>query len=317
MAGNLEDVEFQEVLDSWRMTRTGNSIRIASLALLLWDWVLSFEDELTLFWLQPTTFASYLFYLSRYLTMFVSIFGVAVTLSPEVTDRLFLSWFLVEGFVGMTSCWAVEIILQLRVYAIYDQSPRMKWFLVLTFVLQVSLIFLVLIITGADVGTEKGHLVVEVVKGQSSINTRCMVVSVPPWIWAFGLTMAGYEGLLGVLVIYKGFRHAKHTRYYLSHFKGEGLHEILIRDSIIYDFGIILIYAVNLFLWIEELNDAFDLATSLAIVYPSLIGSHLMFNIRRVHHKPSMNSLASSPSEISLPPFPADSTDDVAKLGVG
>ncbi|THU97032.1 hypothetical protein K435DRAFT_74045 [Dendrothele bispora CBS 962.96] len=40
-----------------------------------------------------------------------------------------------------------------------------------------------------------------------------------------------------------------------------------------------------------------------------------MFNIRRVHHKPSMNSLASSPSEISLPPFPADSTDDVAKLG--
>ncbi|KAF5350759.1 hypothetical protein D9758_010346 [Tetrapyrgos nigripes] len=217
-----------------------------------------------------------------------------------------LAWFLIEGFVGMASCWAVEIILQLRVYAIYDQNPKIKRFLIATFLLQVVGVVIIFTI-GALVESET--LMIEMVQGHNSDNTRCKVVHVPNLMCFFWVTLACHECLLGALVISKGVQHAKQLSYSGSFRKlrgGEGLHEILIRDSVVYYVGIILIYTINLILWIQEITDAFDLATSLAVVYPSLMGSHLMFNIRRVHQKSLMGSLVSSPSTMSLPPFPID-----------
>jgi len=193
------DSESQLLVLTWNLARCSNEIRIGSLAILIWEFLLSFEDERQLFWDKPWTLVSYLFYLSRYVAIFVAFFGVLVSTTLEVTDQLCYSWLIIEGFCGMISCWSVQIILQLRLYALYDRSIKIKRILFSTFAAEAAIVIVIFII-----GATRGTAVADFSGNQS----RCKVVDVPEWMWAFWATLVGYECILCTLVVFKAYERA-------------------------------------------------------------------------------------------------------------
>jgi len=195
----------------------------------------------------------------------------------------------------MISCWSVQIILQLRIYALYDRSIKIRRILLFTFAAEVVTIIVIFIL-----GATRGSAVADFAGNQS----RCKVVNVVGWMWAFWVTLFGYECFLCTLAISKAYERAisSSSEETTPIFSCSGLHNILIRDSVIYYVGICMIYVVNLAFWIKAMPETFDLATSLAVVYPSLIGCRLMINIRRVYYKP-LSQIPLTPSDVSLPPI--------------
>ncbi|KAE9398765.1 hypothetical protein BT96DRAFT_994585 [Gymnopus androsaceus JB14] len=305
------DSESQLLVLTWNLARCSNEIR-RSLAILIWEFLLSFEDERQLFWDKPWTLVSYLFYLSRYVAIFVAFFGVLVSTTLEVTDQLYVIplwanlslnppdvslglnqiWLIIEGFCGMISCWSVQIILQLRLYALYERSIKIKRILFSTFAAEAAIVIVIFII-----GATRGTAVADFSGNQS----RCKVVDVPEWMWAFWATLVGYECILCTLVVFKAYERASIMHDEKNPITSwSGLQNILIRDSVIYYVGICMIYIANMSFWIKALPETFDLATSIAVVYPSLIGCRLMINIRRVYYKP-LSQIPLTPSDVSLP----------------
>jgi len=63
-----------EVARSWDIAVRGHTNRVGALALIVWDFFLTFDDERELFWKKPFTLATYLFIWSRYVGLIVTVF---------------------------------------------------------------------------------------------------------------------------------------------------------------------------------------------------------------------------------------------------
>ncbi|KAJ7152723.1 hypothetical protein C8R43DRAFT_950723 [Mycena crocata] len=297
---------------------------VAALTVMVWDYLIRLEDETELFWVPYSFFIScfrtashewlnrkgthgqfpqFCFFGAATLG-FSSLFAI----SPNLTDSLCLivvsskpsaaltafvtgySWLRVEGWIGISVLWSTQelsVILQLRIYALYNGSPRIAALIVSAFLVEVVAVV-------GIVAEAVGNLV------------RCKITDVPPWLWVFWVAVTSFELLLCILAIYKGYErlpvlgHSPHRQV---------LQDILVRDSVLYYLGIQIVYIVNLIFWIKDTvkhksnpqESIFSVLMStqkaLTVALPSVLGSRLMINVR--HTPPSTNTLV-SPSDISL-----------------
>jgi len=73
---------------SWDVAVNGHTTHVSALALILWDFILTFDDERELFWKKKFTFATVLFIWSRYVGLIVTIFGAFIATSHNVSSPL-------------------------------------------------------------------------------------------------------------------------------------------------------------------------------------------------------------------------------------
>ncbi|KAJ7362255.1 hypothetical protein DFH08DRAFT_840570 [Mycena albidolilacea] len=251
----------------WQVAVQGHHNRASALTLMVWDYLITFEDERELFWKRrPWTFATFLFLWVRY--------GGILLISCY-------SWFRLEGGIGMSISWAIQIILQLRIYALYDASPRIGALIVSAFSLEV------LAVVGMfGFGSADATVVAEAV----GVMVRCNVTAVPAWLWVLWVPVTSFELLLCVLALYKGYQRVESTGH-------KALQDILVRDSVLYYLAIQCVYIFNLFCWVKDVEASLEALTALAVALPSIMSGRMMINLRYALVPP--NTMA-SPSEISL-----------------
>ncbi|TFK35022.1 hypothetical protein BDQ12DRAFT_326505 [Crucibulum laeve] len=106
-------------------------LHVAGTALLVIDWFLTIGDEITYAWTAPWNLGKVLFFLTRYPAFVDS----ALTLYHQVgyhlsTDRCVIL-FRVTGWMIIIGIVIAEIILVLRVWAVYERSRKIGIFLIL------------------------------------------------------------------------------------------------------------------------------------------------------------------------------------------
>ncbi|KAJ7895541.1 hypothetical protein B0H14DRAFT_2680730 [Mycena olivaceomarginata] len=266
----------------WQVAVQGHHNRASALTLMVWDYLITFEDERELFWKRrPWTLATFLFLWVRYAGILLISLGIFVAVSPNLSDSLCYSWFRLEGGIGMSISWAIQIILQLRIYALYDASPRIGALIVSAFSLEVL----------AVVGMFGfGYAEVTVVAEAVGVMVRCNVTAVPAWLWVLWVPVTSFELLLCVLALYKGYQRVESTGH-------QALQDILVRDSVMYFLAIQFVYIFNLFCWVKDVEASLEALTALAVALPSIMSGRMMINLRYALVPP--NTMA-SPSEISL-----------------
>ncbi|KAI0748966.1 hypothetical protein BC629DRAFT_1179933 [Irpex lacteus] len=97
-------------------------------SLLVYDYLCTLADEISLVWLQPWNIGTVLFLLNRYppfLDTFLSLHALTTVQYPEVCIRNFkaVTWLIVSGV------FIAEMILMIRTYAIFQRNRWMKIFL--------------------------------------------------------------------------------------------------------------------------------------------------------------------------------------------
>ncbi|KDQ56050.1 hypothetical protein JAAARDRAFT_319172 [Jaapia argillacea MUCL 33604] len=168
--------------------------------------------------------------------------------------------------------WVVQVVMQFRVYALYNRS---KWVLALTFtcfIIQVatSMAFFAL------------YQDVHFIANKFGIYTICMVTQMPTNAVGTWISMMVFEGILFFLALYKTVLHLLQ----LSHpWTRNGATEVLLRDNILYFLIIFSIYCLTVIAWFAFPPIWIQIFLSLNIAATCTLGCRLILNIREVSYR--------------------------------
>ncbi|KAF8814052.1 hypothetical protein BYT27DRAFT_7082978, partial [Phlegmacium glaucopus] len=162
-----------------------------ALAVQIWELANSFFDELEyLYWSRFTVVKS-LYIWSRYVMIVVQIVNLVFThkvyeLPQRV--RLCVATYVYKSVVGHQALTCIELILLIRVYALYNRSRRIKYFLCTAFLTNFSVEL-----------WGNSQVIRSVIKGNSCIADATPSTS----LIAFGASASLFQGLILCMTLFK------------------------------------------------------------------------------------------------------------------
>ncbi|KDR86024.1 hypothetical protein GALMADRAFT_235216 [Galerina marginata CBS 339.88] len=285
-----------DVFFNLRGIQTTRYARLASNAIIFYDQLITFDLEVNSIWKSRWTFAKVLFLVNRYYGLASAIFNTYAFFAPKFSEKasaICVEFYLWEGWTGLVGCMLADIILQMRIYALYTKNKRvtslMMGFFVICFALSAW-------IMGSSL------------KGLTAASTQiiggqfCVSPLIPPHFYIFWIPMLSFELLLCSLAVIRAYEsyHASGNPV----FNGHRLFSILIRDSLVYFFAIGVTYLTCLVVWILEPNILLEAPIGFSLAISCTLGSRMILNLR----EPSREQEGPSKVFIEL--------DDVRRGGV-
>ncbi|KAG9098023.1 hypothetical protein FS749_004909 [Ceratobasidium sp. UAMH 11750] len=252
-------------------TRRTRNAALAAMVLLVYDHVITFDAEIELVWFKPWSWSKALFFWNRYGTFVILLFDTIVGVGGGPSNAL--SKF--QGWTGWLTNMTVEIIIQVRIAAMFSQDKRI-------IVPMVFLFFAQAIGMAAIIGSafEKMEAVNELVPGFRA----CSLKGVPTRMYIYWATNLSFEGILFCLAVFKAWQNFAGRRGTRPTWSGPRILNILIRDSILYFSVIFVTYVMNLVAWSTGGGSLYQLAIALAIALRASMGSRLLLNVREAYY---------------------------------
>ncbi|TFK32156.1 hypothetical protein BDQ12DRAFT_692884 [Crucibulum laeve] len=135
MSSGIETVN----MELYESIHIRNASCLAALVILLYEYSIMFAQEYQFVWKSRRTPVKWIYLFSRYFALGAQIANIILLAFPlskiPVQRELCRPWFL---FLIISTCMlfaALEIVLMLRVYALYRRSSRIKIFLIVIFII--------------------------------------------------------------------------------------------------------------------------------------------------------------------------------------
>ncbi|KAK7045347.1 hypothetical protein VNI00_007596 [Paramarasmius palmivorus] len=204
----------------------------------LHDYLVTLEDEMKYIWSMKWSFNKFMFFWIRYYTLTLLLFDVIqihVFSIPGVTnDNVCVAMDSIIRVVGALSLWSVEIIMQLRVYALYKCSKKIAIINALLFLGSIGGFMYVLIHNAQRRRAVIADAIHLPLPGCPSIHSGIE--------WAQWVPATAYEGVLFGFALYKTL---KSTTVRLRSGTRVGLYSLLLRDNLFYFFAIAFVLVFN------------------------------------------------------------------------
>ncbi|KIM39377.1 hypothetical protein M413DRAFT_74975 [Hebeloma cylindrosporum] len=208
---------------------------LCSLVWVLHDYCTSFRLDLQK---QRPNFGRIMFFWIRYYTIVLLIFDVlqihSFTLPWVRTPALCLAADPTTRIVGAISLWSVEIVMQLRIYALYNRSKKVALFNGVLFIISIGLFLWVMVVNAKHRNTMIAELVELPLIGCPVVNGGSQ--------WALWVPATVYEFILFGFAVYKNIVSSS-ARIKLNNRKS--LTAVLLQENIIYFFVIGCLLVVN------------------------------------------------------------------------
>ncbi|KAG1744445.1 hypothetical protein EDB19DRAFT_516322 [Suillus lakei] len=120
----------QDVISYAFVFRQATSHCYSSLAFLIYDWLLGLENEVQHIWMQPQKRVfRWLYIYFRYVSLLIQAVHPAVVeyLGGHDSPSSCLAWNIYAAIVGQLHVTAVEMVLAVRVYALFNRSRRIAF----------------------------------------------------------------------------------------------------------------------------------------------------------------------------------------------
>ncbi|KDQ50810.1 hypothetical protein JAAARDRAFT_41751 [Jaapia argillacea MUCL 33604] len=185
-----------------------------------YDHVTSFDQEVELIWQHPGRTGKILYFLTRYcgncivLTIFITLV-VDMDSDRSCKDRLYL-----QIWATAVPAWVVQAILQFRLFAMYDRSKRLLFFMATCYVIQAVAVMSFTLYQDTEVSVIR-------VDGW----TVCLLTKIPRLLVGTWFSIVAFEGLLFSLALYKTVLHLREMR---TNWTRENITTILLRDNLLY-----------------------------------------------------------------------------------
>ncbi|KAI0749844.1 hypothetical protein C8Q80DRAFT_1269649 [Daedaleopsis nitida] len=255
---------------------------VASLALLLYDWQLTFGDEVNMVWKSNGRLSKILFLWIRYFGIATHIFGVCVYLiedPPPATTYLAspnIVW------------WSVEFVFALRVWILYRRSRKLLVFL--TFMYIASIVISVVILIKALV-----HVTPVAIPRGLGVSGCFSIVSET----VFEPIILGVitTSTLCILTVYRTLK----ARRELT---SSPLMTLFLRDGLVYYFSVNVVFLLNLMLFRFGQATQKNLFGGFLDAIPCMFGTRVLINILSlVHREFSDGGSSESAPPLSEPRF--------------
>lgn len=168
-----------------------NRSSIAALAFLVWDILITTDEEVRLIWPRSWSYTKAVYFFVRYVPVMVeiSILLIGTELTPPLhfTSHDCYIWQIYQGVAISLILIAVDTILILRVYALYQGNAVTRWVVTSFFLIEIA---------GMVVG-----LAMSLPK--ISYDDICLVLSAPRTLIIYAGVAILFQAILFVLTMYK------------------------------------------------------------------------------------------------------------------
>ncbi|KAJ7429739.1 hypothetical protein B0H11DRAFT_2211908 [Mycena galericulata] len=214
---------------------------------------------------------------NRYYTLISLIINNYALFSPTLTDSVSLRFFHWQGWTGLIACMIAEVILQMRLYALYFLNKKVLALMVVTF-LASSASSAVIMGKALSGLAARSHPIL-------GMPTFCYPVAttVPSYFFAFWIPIIAFESLLCGLALYRGFQTFRASGTLFQ--SGRHLVSILIRDSVLYFLVMFATYFTNMLVWLSAGPNRLEIPITFSIALSCCLGNRLILNVREVNRE--------------------------------
>lgn len=254
---------------------------MASSAIIVYDHLITLDDELDLIWSGPWTVGKGLFILNRYyflLSVFVNNYGL---LWAKLNDNFCLRFFQWQGWTGWFACALAEVILQMRIYALFFHERRVHIIMITCFVLTASA-------SAAIMGYVLTHIDV-LSRIPFTDVTFCFSPNIPDWFFAFWIPILVFESLLCALALLRGFQTFRTDQGIFQ--SSRYLVRILVRDSIMYFLIMFVTYLTNLLVWVVGPVSLLEIPIGFTVALSCALGNRVILNVRKANREAEQNGV--------------------------
>ncbi|KAE9400384.1 hypothetical protein BT96DRAFT_975401 [Gymnopus androsaceus JB14] len=204
----------------------------------LHDYFVTLQDEIEYIWPQKFNFPKFMFLWIRYYTLLLLLFDViqihTFTIPGVTSDNVCVAMDSIIRVVGALSLWSIEIVMQLRVYALYKCSRRVAIFNFILFLGSIAGFLWVLVHNAERRRAVIANAIRLPLPGCPDIHTGIE--------WAQWVPATAYEGVLFGFALFKT---ARSTTSRLRKGKQLSLYSLLLRDNLFYFFGVACILVLS------------------------------------------------------------------------
>ncbi|TCD70558.1 hypothetical protein EIP91_002904 [Steccherinum ochraceum] len=191
-----------EIIRTLTQAQTSRYVGVAALAFLVWDMLLNIADEVEYIWQAPSGWVKWAYLFIRHW----AILSLGVLLAQGTntnnhlgfTDRSCYNWIIAETVISFLLFWAVEVVLSIRIYALYARSKVILY--------TVGLLFI------GETVTATVTFVRTLSKGKYSVELGCVVTWVPPFFIAAWIALLAFQTVLFILTMVHWFRNVALTK---------------------------------------------------------------------------------------------------------
>ncbi|KAF8902285.1 hypothetical protein CPB84DRAFT_1776389 [Gymnopilus junonius] len=260
---------------------TTRNARLASIVIVFYDYALSLDFQIDLIWRSEWHFLKVVFLINRYYVLAAGILltnALSVFFSSNLSSKVGLNYVLWEAWTGLIGCVLAEIILQMRISALYLRNKRIVYPMVASFLASstASATIMGIYLRGIDA------FPIDIPGGQICYSNHS------PHLYAFWIPILSFECLLCALALAHGYQDYRDSlRGFGSRLIGAldtpKLSEILVRDSITYFFSIGAVYMACLIVWIVDQNALIEAPAGFSIAMSSVLVCRLILNLREAN----------------------------------
>jgi len=117
------------------LMRTFQYLQVVGIAMLLYDYILTFIDEIEAIWNRKRNFSTIIFFITRYFPVLDTGLLFAQQYSVDPTARVCNALYNAKSYLYLFGIGASDCVLILRTYVIYDNDKRVAFVLTLLLVL--------------------------------------------------------------------------------------------------------------------------------------------------------------------------------------
>ncbi|EMD32751.1 hypothetical protein CERSUDRAFT_118479 [Gelatoporia subvermispora B] len=172
-------------------TRSVSYSEVAAVTVLTWDILTSISDEVEHIWSKRWTPAKVMYLISRYLPWMFQLALLAININGstglQFTMEQCRKWMTMQAVILQIIVTTVDVILIIRVYALYNRSHVLLACLMIACVAEIAVLCYVLAIVTPELG----------------FNRECFVISSPHFFVVYWITSLIFETVLFVLTLAK------------------------------------------------------------------------------------------------------------------
>jgi len=262
------EAEFLTLLSAEQLSKF---CAIGAYSWFLYDYLIMLPTEIQYVWIKPWGISKALFLWMRYFGAALLTVYMGILFTPSHSEQFCFHYFVWEGCGGSLMLFTVEVVLQLRIFAMYNRNKTLATVNLVFFALEIVAmltIYNVGITFGTTLATPAG------VTGCWGFTTNYLFS-----IWFPGLA---FECWLAGLAVWKAVDRSR--KGVMVNGQKVDLLSLLIRDSVIYFFLIAAGLASNAIIWLAS-TSAVD-AVVVPLAHASMIvgGSRLFLNLREAYY---------------------------------
>lgn len=253
----------------------GKYFQIAAFVMLVYDQILTFPDEVERIWKQNWSGATILFLINRYVTPLQFIVGIDAFQDPIWTKSACDRFVAFEGSSTVAMVAVCEMIMILRVYALYGRSRLILAFLLFLWVAQVTL---------SSIGMRTGFAV-PLPPG----FVGCIFSSASPLFPALWVTPLVTDCCIFFLTLWR-------TRTFIRRSRRTPTIHLFLRDGLMYFLVIFMANLLNTLIFFLGPSDLKAVGASFSQLITATMISRLVLNLRSLSYVSDSHDAALLPS---------------------